>query len=352
VGILTIREKWDLFLGTGTSYFTVPHLQEKYPIKQHTVNVLINGHILPSKTLVKAILSLETGQELYKDNTVLAKVVAAEIPDVTSRMAFTDTVSMINYPWDITLLNDQALRDDFELLTAGRESAPLPENNQVSGREHIFLEPGAVVNHSILNASTGPIYIGRNAEVMEGCLIRGPFALGEAGVLKMGAKIYGATSLGPGCVGGGEIKNVVMFGYSNKGHEGYLGDAVLGEWCNLGGNTTCSNLKNNGSIVKVWLEARNEAFPAGRKCGLIMGDYSRCGIGTMFNTGTVVGVSSNIFGGDFQPKFVPSFAWGVQGKYRLAEALKDAGVWMQFKGQTLGEAEERLLTAVYQSTGN
>jgi UDP-N-acetylglucosamine diphosphorylase/glucosamine-1-phosphate N-acetyltransferase len=228
----------------------------------------------------------------------------------------------------------------------------LPENNQVSGREHIFLEPGAVVNHSILNASTGPIYIGRNAEVMEGCLIRGPFALGEAGVLKMGAKIYGATSLGPGCVGGGEIKNVVMFGYSNKGHEGYLGDAVLGEWCNLGGNTTCSNLKNNGSIVKVWLEARNEAFPAGRKCGLIMGDYSRCGIGTMFNTGTVVGVSSNIFGGDFQPKFVPSFAWGVQGKYRLAEALKDAGVWMQFKGQTLGEAEERLLTAVYQSTGN
>jgi UDP-N-acetylglucosamine diphosphorylase/glucosamine-1-phosphate N-acetyltransferase len=352
VGILTIREKWDLFLGTGTSYFTVPHLQEKYPITQHTVNVLINGHILPSKTLVKAILSLEKGQELYKDNTVLAKVVAAEIPDVTSRIAFTDAVNMINYPWDITLLNDQALRDDFELLTVGRESAPLPENNQVSGREHIFLEPGAVVNHSILNANTGPIYIGRNAEVMEGCLIRGPFALGEAGVLKMGAKIYGATSLGPGCVGGGEIKNVVMFGYSNKGHDGYLGDAVLGEWCNLGGNTTCSNLKNNGGIVKVWLEARNEAFPAGRKCGLIMGDYSRCGIGTMFNTGTVVGVSSNIFGGDFQPKIVPSFAWGPQGKYRLAEALKDAGVWMQFKGQTLGAAEERLLTAVYQSTGN
>lgn len=352
VGILTIREKWDLFLGTGTSYFTVPYLQEKYPIKQHTVNVLINGHILPSKTLVKAILSLETGQELYKDNTVLAKVVVAEMPDVTSRVAFTDAVSMINYPWDITLLNDQALREDFELLTTGRESAPLPENNQVRGRENIFLEPGAVVNFSMLNASTGPIYIGRNAEVMEGCLIRGPFALGEGGVLKMGTKIYGATSLGPGCVGGGEIKNVVMFGYSNKGHEGYLGDAVLGEWCNLGGNTTCSNLKNNGSVVKVWLEARKEAFPAGRKCGLIMGDYSRCGIGTMFNTGTVVGVSSNIFGGDFQPKFVPSFAWGVQGKYRLEEALRDAGVWMQFKGQTLGEVEERLLTAVYQSTGN
>jgi UDP-N-acetylglucosamine diphosphorylase/glucosamine-1-phosphate N-acetyltransferase len=347
VGILTIREKWDLWLGTGTSYFTVSHLQEKYPIKQHTVNVYINGHLLPSTPLVNAIRSLQAGQELYKDDIALAKFMATE--GAIERISFTGDVQMINYPWDITRLNEQALKEDFTLLTAGRTSAPIHKSNQVSG--DVFLEPGAVVRHSILNGSTGPIYIGRNAEIMEGCLIRGAFALGEGGVLKMGTKIYGATSLGPGCVGGGEIKNVVMFGYSNKGHDGYLGDAVLGEWCNLGGNTTCSNLKNNGGDVRVWVEARGEAIAAGKKCGLIMGDYSRCGIGTLFNTGTVVGVSCNIFGAGYQPKFVPSFSWGFE-VYRLAEVIKDAGVWMQFKGQQLGEVEERLLTAVYQSVGN
>jgi UDP-N-acetylglucosamine diphosphorylase/glucosamine-1-phosphate N-acetyltransferase len=261
---------------------------------------------------------------------------------------FTGDVQSVNVPWDLTLLNDQALRDDFELLTKDRVSEPIPDNNQVSGTQ-IFMEPGAVVSHSILNATTGPIYIGRNAEVMEGCMIRGAFALGEGAVLKMGTKIYGATSLGPGCLGGGEIKNVIMFGYSNKAHDGYLGDAVLGEWCNLGGNTTSSNLKNNGSVVKVWMEARGEAWPAGRKCGLLMGDYSRSGIGTMFNTGTVAGVSCNIIGGDFPPKFIRSFSWGDGEVYRLKEVLRDAAVWMQFKGQSLGDIEERLLTAVYQS---
>ncbi|SFE87778.1 UDP-N-acetylglucosamine diphosphorylase/glucosamine-1-phosphate N-acetyltransferase [Chitinophaga sp. CF118] len=388
VGILTIREKWDRCLNTGTSYLTVPYLQEKYPLQQideKTVNVLINGHILPSEALIHAIHSLETGQELYQDNQILARVVTGDelgciqlafktnklgissnkvlftgLPKeegldlIETRVSFKGQVQGIYLPWDITLLNDQALRNDFVLLTKNRTSAPIPDNNQVSGREHVFLEPGAVVSHSILNATTGPIYIGRNAEIMEGCLIRGAFAMGEGATLKMGTKIYGATTLGPGCVGGGELKNVVMFGYSNKGHDGYLGDAVLGEWCNLGGNTTCSNLKNNGSVVNVWLEARKEAWPAGRKCGLLMGDYSRCGIGTMFNTGTVAGVSCNIFGGDFPPKFIPSFSWGglKQEPYRIGEALRDAATWMQFKGQKLGEIEERLLKAVYELVNN
>lgn len=362
VGILTIREKWEHYLDTEVSYLTVPYLQEKYPLVQvdEKVNVLINGHVLPSEALIHAIHSLEAGQELLQDDKVLARVVMNEdlevsgmqqwvaiSADETKRIYFQGTVHDIRVPWDITSLSDRAIRDDFEVLTRGRISAPIPGNNQVSGTQ-IFIEPGAVVSHSILNATTGPIYIGRNAEVMEGCLIRGPFSLGEGGVLKMGTKIYGATSLGPGCMGGGEIKNVTMFGYSNKGHDGYLGDAVLGEWCNLGGSTTSSNLKNNGSIINVWMEARKETWPAGRKCGLLMGDYSRSGIGTLFNTGTVAGVSCNIFGGDIPPKFIPSFSWGRE-PYRLKEALKDAAVWMQFKGQSLGDVEERLLTAVYQS---
>lgn len=343
VGILTIREKWEHCLHTELSYETVPYLQEKYPLRLGDVNVRINGHVLPSVDLVTAIVELQEGQELCKGALVLARV-----GDVaTERIDFNAAVQAVNVPWDLTSLNDAALRADFELLTKDRVSQPVPADNQVSGTD-IFIEEGAVVSHSILNASKGPIYIGRNAEVMEGCLIRGPFSLGSGAVLKMGTKIYGATSLGPGCLGGGEIKNVIMFGYSNKGHDGYLGDAVLGEWCNLGGNTTASNLKNNGGIVKVWMEARKEAWPAGNKCGLLMGDYSRSGIGTLFNTGTVVGVSCNIFGTEMPAKFIPSFSWGNES-YRLKEVLRDAAVWMQFKGQPLREEEERLLTAVYES---
>jgi len=355
VGILTIKEKWERWLHASASFLTLPYLQEKFPLQSiHAEDqcVLINGHILPDTSLVAAINALETGQELYMDNVLLAKVVLGndwQLYGSGHRVNYQESVQQLTYPWDIFRLNDGALRQDFSLLTAGRTSAPVPASNQVSGAENIFLEAGAVVEHSILNGKTGPIYIAKGAEVMEGCLIRGPLALCEGAMLKMGTKIYGATTLGPGSVGGGEIKNVVMFGYSNKGHDGYLGDAVLGEWCNLGGNTTNSNLKNNASTVRVWVEARKEAIPAGTKCGLIMGDFSRSGIGTMFNTGTVIGVSCNIFGGEFPPKFVPSFSWGGAAPevYREQEALRDARQWMQFKGQQLGDVEERVLKAVY-----
>lgn len=355
VGILTIKEKWERWFNTSAGFLTLPYLQEKFPLQIIAPDdhcVLINGHILPDIQLVQAIQSLQTGQELYKDSILLAKaIIGSEVqqPGPGDRINYRESLQQLIYPWDIFRLNDSALRQDFALLTAGRTSAPLSDTNQVSGAENIFLEPGAVVEHSILNGKTGPVYIAKGAEVMEGCLIRGPLALCEGAVLKMGTKIYGATTLGPGSVGGGEMKNVVMLGYSNKGHDGYLGDSVLGEWCNLGGNTTNSNLKNNASTVRVWVEAQNEAMPAGTKCGLIMGDYSRSGIGTMFNTGTVIGVSCNIFGGEFPPKFVPSFSWGgVQhAPYRLQEALRDARQWMQFKGQQLGDVEERLLKTIY-----
>jgi UDP-N-acetylglucosamine diphosphorylase/glucosamine-1-phosphate N-acetyltransferase len=353
VGILTIHEKWERRLNTSTGFLTVPYLQEKFPlppINDTAIYVLINGHVLPSEALIAAVHSLQLHQALVQDDKVLAKVVSGKDlhKETFDSISFEGKIQSINLPWDITLLNDSALRDDFALLTKGRTSAPIPDNNQVSGRESIFLEPGAIVNHSILNATTGPVYISNKAEIMEGCLIRGGLAMGEGAVLKMGTKVYGATVLGPGCVGGGEIKNVMMFGYSNKGHDGYLGDAVLGEWCNLGGNATCSNLKNNGSTVKVWIEARNEAWPAGKKCGLMMGDYSRCGIGTMFNTGTIAGVSCNIFGGDLPSKFIPSFSWG-NDTYRLEEAIRDAGTWMQFKGAQLSKVDEQILKTVYES---
>lgn len=358
VGILTIQEKWEHWLGTGISHFTTAYLQEKFPLRlgaADTAHVLINGHILPDQALVEAIATLRPGEELYRDNHLLVKVVPGN--DLTlpadSRKDYTGKVSSIELPWHLFTMNDQAIRDDFQLLTAGRKSAPISATNQVIAPENIFVEPGAVVECSILNAATGPIYIGRDANIMEGCLIRGPFALGERGVLKMGAKVYGATTLGPGCIGGGEIKNVTMFGYSNKSHDGYLGDAVIGEWCNLGGSTTCSNMKNNAGQVRVWIEARKEAWPAGLKCGTLMGDYSRCGINTMLNTGTVIGISCNIFGGDFPPKFVPSFSWGGRDKhavYRLQEALRDAAAWMEFKGRELTEADRKVLAAVYELT--
>ncbi|MFX1707056.1 putative sugar nucleotidyl transferase [Chitinophaga sp. CC14] len=353
VGILTIQEKWEHWLGTGISHFTVPHLQDKFPLLykgNQTVNILLSGHILPDAGLVAAIRELQPEEELYKDNELLAKAVQGEGAPLLApgaRKNYPGEVLGIYKPWDIFALNDKAIRADYQLLTKGRESAILSHTNQQINHTDIFVEPGAKVEYSVLNAATGPVYIGKDAEVMEGCMIRGPFAMGEGAVLKMGTKIYGATTLGPYCTGGGEIKNSVMFGYSNKGHDGYLGDAVIGEWCNLGANTSGSNLKNNVSDVKVWMEAQGEAVSAGKKCGVLMGDYSRCGINTMLNTGTVIGVSCNVFGGHFPPKFVGSFSWGDQATYRLAEALKDAGSWMALKGKELTEKDKQVLEALY-----
>ncbi|PSL48136.1 UDP-N-acetylglucosamine diphosphorylase/glucosamine-1-phosphate N-acetyltransferase [Chitinophaga niastensis] len=357
VGILTIQEKWEHWLGTGVSHFTVPHLQDKFPLHRadgNTINILLNGHILPDAGLIAAIAALQPDEELYKDNHLLAKTFVGQEVHLLApadRKNYPGEVVGIFMPWDIFALNDKAIRADFTLLTEGKTSAPISSTNQLINATDIFLEPGATVECSILNATTGPIYIGKNAQIMEGCLIRGAFAMGEGAVLKMGTKIYGATTLGPFCTGGGEIKNSVLFGYSNKGHDGYLGDAVVGEWCNLGANTSCSNLKNNVSQVKVWVEAKGEAVPAGLKCGVLMGDHSRCGINTMLNTGTVIGVSCNVFGGHFPAKFNPSFSWGgedTERTYRLPEALRDAGSWMALKGRELQEADRNILEAVYE----
>lgn len=352
-GLLTIREKWERWLNTSPiSYFTMDHLQAKFPLikaPKEAVTILLNGHLLPSRPLLDVIRNLKPGQELYKDGRLLVKVISGEdfFIQTMERVDFEGDIQRIDVPWQIFQYNDSAIRDDFKLLTAGRSSAPVSSTNQVIQPENVFLEPGAVVECSILNASTGPIYIGKDAVVMEGSMIRGPFGLGESAVVKMGSKIYGATSVGNRSVVGGEIKNTVFFDHANKGHDGYVGDAVIGEWCNLGANTNCSNLKNNAREVRIWMEARQEAWSAGNKCGVLMGDYSRSSINTMFNTGTVIGVSCNVFGNGFPPKFMPSFSWGGPDRYRLDEALRDADAWMQLKGQQLTAADTQILTHIF-----
>jgi UDP-N-acetylglucosamine diphosphorylase/glucosamine-1-phosphate N-acetyltransferase len=260
----------------------------------------------------------------------------------------------LKYPWHIFQFNNQALIEDFEQLTAGRESRPVPSSVQLIGEPaRVFIEEGARLSHCTLNASTGPIYIGRRAEVQEGALIRGPFALCEGSLVKMGARIYGASTIGPYSVVGGEIKNSVLFGYSNKGHDGYLGDSVIGEWCNLGAGSSNSNLKNSAGAVRVWDPGQGLWVEAGQKCGLIMGDYSRCAINTSFNTGTLVGVCANVFGDGLTPSYIRSFSWGQAGdspKYEWEKALRDIGEWKKLKGQTLTERETKVLRTVFEQS--
>lgn len=315
VGILTIREKWEKLLGQKINI--VSEIDSKDPQLREAEQ--IHANIVPSQQWIDSFLK--------KQNTVS---------------------TVLEYPWDIFQNNDKALRDDFKLLCDGRTSLEISSTNKTISSENIFIEEGAVAEHTILNATEGPIYIGKNAVVMEGSLVRGPVALCEGSVTKMGTKIYGATTVGPYCMAGGEIKNSVLFGYSNKAHDGYLGDSVIGEWCNLGAGTSNSNIKNTAGIVKVWAENKNEYVPAGIKCGLLMGDYSRSAINTSFNTGTVVGVCCNIFSEGFPARNIPHFTWGLQ-EYILEKALQDIDNWKRLKGKTITAEEIKILSDIYYS---
>ncbi|MEO6550773.1 MAG: putative sugar nucleotidyl transferase [Ferruginibacter sp.] len=322
IGILTIREKWARLPGVNIYTEVASLQQDEFGISNSAYT--IDAGILPCKELLNCLESTNVSTVFHADN------------------AF----RRLKYPWQIFQFNDWALRQDFEMLTSGRVSQPISSTNKIIGGENIFIEEGAVVEHSILNASNGPIYIGKNALVMEGCMIRGAFAICEGAVLKMGSKVYGATTIGPFCNAGGEIKNSVMFGFSNKAHDGYLGDSVIGEWCNLGAGTTNSNVKNSAGKVKVWSQAEKEFVSAGLKCGILMGDYSRSAINTSFNTGTVCGVSCNIFGEGFPPKKIPDFTWGT-GKYIFEKALHDISNWKELKAKSLTNDEENTLHQLY-----
>jgi UDP-N-acetylglucosamine diphosphorylase/glucosamine-1-phosphate N-acetyltransferase len=328
IGILTIRQKWERLLGIKVRVYEDAWLET--PLPQDATPVTFAASIVPSAAFIQQLQSgTYAADGLLKDSSV----------------------RVLQFPWEIFQFNDWAIREDFVLITANRRSAPVPPTVQLIGPSAaLFIEEGARLQHCFINTSTGPVYIGKNSEIMEGSTIRGPFALCEEAVVKMGTRIYGATTIGPSCVVGGEIKNSILFGYSNKGHDGYLGDAVIGEWCNLGAGTSNSNLKNTAGNVKVWHAPAHSYVDAGMKCGLLMGDYSRAGINTSFNTGTVVGVCANIAATGIPPKYVPDFSWlvDVSAVYEFEKALKDIGNWKKLKNQSLGEKEIQRLQHIFE----
>lgn len=358
IGILTIREKWEMYLGLTTTTITEEYLEEKYPMVEMEENVLLNASFLPNKSLIEKVKSLKVNQAIFKGEDVIAfyTIDTQEKVDFSSyeQIEFEDEVIQIKNTWDIFSLNDKAVRNDFDIITEGRTSEPIPETVNYINKEDIFIEEGAKLTFATLNASNGPIYIGKDAEVMEGVLVRGALAMCENSVLKMGAKVYGATTLGPYCKAGGEINNSVLMGYSSKGHEGYLGNSVIGEWCNIGADTNNSNLKNNYAEVKLWsYETERFAKTGLQFCGLIMGDHSKCGINTMFNTGTVIGVSVNIFGSGFPRNFVPSYSWGGASgftEYKTNKVFEVAEVVMKRRNIQFDEKEKRILEYVFEET--
>ena len=362
VGILTIKEKWETLLSSEDnhiSHLTRDYLKEKFACNNSQDSYFINGALFPTSELLSSIKKLEIGKGLISGNKFIA--VRSDNFNINNDssiefVGYDGEADFLNYPWEVFVKNERELTNDFEFLTKGRKSQLLSSTNQVIGMQNIFLEEGAKVECSIINASTGPVYIGKNAEVMEGCMIRGPFALNESAVLKMGAKIYGATTIGQGCKVGGEVSNSVFIANSNKAHDGFLGNSVIGEWCNLGADTNTSNLKNNYSNVKAWSYRERKMIDTGLLfCGLMMGDHSKCGINTMFNTGTVVGVSANIFGAAFPDKFVPSFTWGGtadSAKFLLEKATSLAKIVMQRRGIQMTSVDSNILTEVFLKEAN
>tara|TARA_R110001583_G_scaffold10179_4_gene47338 strand:- start:4277 stop:5452 length:1176 start_codon:yes stop_codon:yes gene_type:complete len=358
IGILTIREKWEKYLGYTTTTLTEEYLEELFPMVEMEQNVMINASFLPTIQLIKVIQNLKENQAVFQKEEVIAFYTTDSQEEVDfefyEQIEFENELLQIKNTWDFFSLNDKALKADFDLITEGRVSQPIPKGVQFFNKENIFIEEGAEVLFSNLNASTGPIYIGKDALIMEGSSIRGPFSLGNDSVIKMGAKIYGATTVGPNCKVGGEVNNSVIMDNSNKGHEGYLGNSVLGEWCNIGADSNNSNLKNNYSEVKLWsYETERFAKTGLQFCGLMMGDHSKCAINTMFNTGTVVGVSANIYGSNFPRNFIPSFSWGGAAgfsTYQINKASETASLVYQRKGLDFGEKEKSILQHVFKIT--
>lgn len=360
IGITTITEKWENYLGKKLSFQTQPYLDKKYKIQLTDDTIFINGKICPNEMLINEIKSLAINSGIKKGNTLVAyrsnRSANLVIDDViSSAQESTSEFISVNNVWDIFSKNGEAVKQDFERLTKNKISLPLSKSNIVIGDiKDIFLEEGAVVEASILNTKSGPVYIGKDAEIMEGSAIRGPFSLGEHSALKLCTKVYGPTTIGPHCKVGGEINNSVIFGFSNKAHDGFLGNSVIGEWCNLGADTNNSNLKNNYGNVKLFNYPHDKMMDSGLQfCGLIMGDHSKCGINTMFNTGTVVGVGANIFGGGFPPVHIPGFSWGgAEGmeEYKFDKMIETADRVYSRRNLTMSADEKQVLDTVFRNS--
>ncbi len=360
IGILTIAEKWAGYLQGDIAYLTAEYLQRKFKLYASAHNILINGSVCPDDALLEAIAGLKEGEVLQrKDVLIAAKFNEADAQDfrLNTRglkvIPYAGEVVRIVYPEDIFLKNKEEIKKDFKLITAGRTSAPLSTTNTVLG-ENIFVEEGVIAECSIFNTLQGPVYLGKNSEVWEGSLIRGAFALCGNSQVKMGSKIYPGTTIGPYCRVGGEINNAVIQSYSSKGHEGYLGNSVVGEWCNIGADSNNSNLKNNYTEVKLWDYSRGKPRNTGLQfCGLIMADHAKCGINTMFNTGTVAGVFANVFGGGFPPHFIPDFSWGGPSSmetYRLEKAVETVEKVFLRRNKVFDDTEKQILTKIFDLT--
>ncbi|KIO42950.1 MULTISPECIES: GlmU family protein [Sanguibacteroides] len=363
VGILTLREKWERRLNNSVSYLTSDYLQEKYPLRTEDDNLWINASVCANADLVAAVRRLESNDLLLGEQGVVIAVRGGkQVADRLRKEEFAAFRSLeysgectrIIYPYHVFAYNAGELLLDFDLLTKGRKSAILEDSVRVHGKYPVFLEEGAVVRYATINTDGGPVYIGKEAEIMEGVLIRGPLAMCEHAVLNMGAKVYGATTLGPYCKCGGELNNVVFIGYSNKAHDGFLGNSVIGEWCNLGADTNNSNLKNTYVEVKLWdYDTRHFRKTGLQFCGLIMGDHSKMGINTMINTGTVVGVGANIFGSDFPRNFIPSFSWGGASgfvEHQMRQFTVTAEAVMKRRGKVFDDVEKRIIDRVFEDT--
>lgn len=356
-GIFSVRERWSLLTGQICLSLTDDYLTVKFPSSKDEDNIYINSSWVIS-SLIDKVKDLDPGNSLWSGDKLIAGRYRGKalshydqlVKDIfSSSEDVGPTECFITNPWDLITMNAAAIRSDIDLMQGNRKFQTIPLSNKTISPGNIYIEEGAVVEHCILNASEGPIYIGRNALVMEGSVIRGPFALGEAAVVKMGSKIYGATSIGPYCLAGGEIKNSILSAFSNKAHDGYLGDSILGEWCNLGAGTSASNVKNTGGDIKVWLPALKQYGNAGKKCGLFMGDYSRSAINTSFNSGTVVEICCNIFGAGLTPKHIRSFSWGMLEEtfYNFEKAIEDCNNWMQFKKCNITDADKMILKHIF-----
>ena len=358
VGILTIREKWEFYLKTTTTTVTEDYLSDKYPMVEMDENVMVNASYLPNLELVEMIRDLKANQAIFKAEDVIAFFTKEAQDDIDFQdyeaIEFAEDIIKIENTWDIFSKNGEAIQEDFTLITKEKTSQSIPASNNIIAPQNIFIEEGAKLEFTTLNASKGPIYIGKNAEIMEGAIIRGPLALCENSVVKLGAKIYGPTTVGLSSKVGGEINTSVIFDNSNKGHDGFLGNSVVGEWCNLGADTNNSNLKNNYAEVRLW-DYQTEGFAKTglQFCGLMMGDHSKCGINTMFNTGTVIGVSANVFGSGFPRNFVPSFSWGGNSgftTYLTKKAFEVAGVVMARRKIEFSDQDKAILEHVFEET--
>ena len=354
-GILTQKERWKLRTGEKVYVATATYLRclyEPIPEGEHT---WIDASVYPDMAAIDAVSKLASGASLRSEGNIWAGRMNADqdsiltlLQEQKNSQVTEHNVSKLMHPWDLISRNRQQLVEDVEIITAGRLSEPIPANVHCTHPEKIFIEPGAELAPCYLNATEGPIYIGRNATILEGAAIRGPFALCEGAVVKMQSSIYGATTLGPYCVGGGEIKNALMMGYSNKAHHGYLGDAVIGEWCNLGAGATNSNVKNTAGTVNVWDFHTQQYIPVGQKCGVIMGDYCTVSIQAAMNTGSMYGVCCNIFGNGLLPTIVQPCSWGVTGtRYELPKAIASIGNWKQMKGRNFTAEEISILEYIF-----